>query len=410
MPLELALLPVVESAFEPYAYSRARAAGLWQFIPGTGARFGLKQNWWYDGRRDVVESTRAALDYLQSLHDEFDGDWLLAIAAYNCGEARVARAVDKNRAAGKPIDFWNLRLPAETRAYVPKLLAMRASWPTRKTYGLASARIPNEPYFARVRHERPDRPEGGRRDRRHHARGTVRAEPGVPSLGHRPERARTPAAADRRRGRCSSRTSRSSPPSSACGVTHYTVQRGRHGGVGRQAVQHHDRRHPRAERPAERRRSPSAPTCACRRQSSMLPAEGDAGRRACRRPRGAAPRGRAARARGAPRRFAVDHRAPPRHERGHARHAERHAPGDTLRAGQKLQLTAATPALVRTRSLPRRPRQCAPRHLHGARGRHAVGHRAPVPGHVSQLIGWNGMTLQLAITAGPEAARHVRRG
>ena len=93
MPLELALLPVVESAFEPYAYSRARASGLWQFIPGTGSRFGLKQDWWYDGRRDIVESTRAALDYLQYLHDEFDGDWLLAIAAYNCGENTVARAV-----------------------------------------------------------------------------------------------------------------------------------------------------------------------------------------------------------------------------------------------------------------------------------------------------------------------------
>src|SRR5438128_1174843 len=85
MPRELALLPVVESAFEPYAYSRARASGLWQFVPGTASRFGLKQDWWYDGRRDIVESTRAALDYLQSLHDRFNGDWLLAIAAYNCG-------------------------------------------------------------------------------------------------------------------------------------------------------------------------------------------------------------------------------------------------------------------------------------------------------------------------------------
>ena len=105
MPLELALLPVVESAFEPYAYSRARASGLWQFIPGTGSRFGLKQNWWYDGRRDVVESTRAALDYLQYLHDEFDGDWLLAVAAYNCGEdergARHRRATA--RRASRPI-------------------------------------------------------------------------------------------------------------------------------------------------------------------------------------------------------------------------------------------------------------------------------------------------------------------
>ncbi|HEU4624244.1 MAG TPA: transglycosylase SLT domain-containing protein, partial [Steroidobacteraceae bacterium] len=102
MPLEIALLPVVESAFEPYAYSRARAAGMWQFIPGTGSRFGLKQNWWYDGRRDVVESTRAAFDYLQFLHDEFNGDWLLAIAAYNCGEMTVSRAIEHNQAHGKP--------------------------------------------------------------------------------------------------------------------------------------------------------------------------------------------------------------------------------------------------------------------------------------------------------------------
>ncbi len=150
MPLEIALLPVVESAFEPYAYSRARASGLWQFIPDTGSRFGLKQDWWYDGRRDIVESTRAALDYLQSLHDEFNGDWLLAIAAYNCGEAAVERAVDYNRSHGLPIDFWNLRLPAETRAYVPKLLAMKRLVADPETYGLAFSPIPNQPYFARV--------------------------------------------------------------------------------------------------------------------------------------------------------------------------------------------------------------------------------------------------------------------
>ena len=150
MPLEIALLPVVESAFEPYAYSRARAAGLWQFIPGTGSRFGLKQDWWYDGRRDIVESTRAALDYLQYLHDEFNGDWLLAIAAYNCGEAMVERAVQANRTAGRPIDFWNLWLPGETRAYVPKLLAMKRLVTDPETYGLAFSPIPNQPYFARV--------------------------------------------------------------------------------------------------------------------------------------------------------------------------------------------------------------------------------------------------------------------
>ncbi len=150
MPLELALLPVVESAFEPYAYSRARAAGLWQFIPGTGSRFGLKQDWWYDGRRDIVESTRAALDYLQYLHDEFDGDWLLAVAAYNCGEAKVERAVRANRAAGRPVEFWDLKLPPETRAYVPKLLAMKELVTQPDLYGLAFSPIPNLPYFARV--------------------------------------------------------------------------------------------------------------------------------------------------------------------------------------------------------------------------------------------------------------------
>jgi membrane-bound lytic murein transglycosylase D len=150
MPLELALLPVVESAFEPYAYSRARASGLWQFIPGTGSRFGLKQGWWYDGRRDVVESTRAALDYLQYLHDEFDGDWLLAVAGYNCGESAVARAIRANRAAGRPTDFWSLKLPKETRAYVPKLLAMKKLVASPERHGLTFSSIVNQPYFERV--------------------------------------------------------------------------------------------------------------------------------------------------------------------------------------------------------------------------------------------------------------------
>jgi len=149
MPLELALLPVVESAFEPYAYSRARASGLWQFIPDTGSKYGLKQDWWYDGRRDIVESTRAAFDYLQSLHDEFNGDWLLAIAAYNCGEAMVERAAEMNRAAGRPVTFWDLWLPRETRAYVPKLLAMKRLVLSPETYGLSISPIPNQPYFVR---------------------------------------------------------------------------------------------------------------------------------------------------------------------------------------------------------------------------------------------------------------------
>lgn len=150
MPLELALLPVVESAFNPVAYSRARASGLWQFIPGTGRRYGLKQNWYYDGRRDVVAATTAALDYLQFLVDEFEGDWLLAVAAYNCGEMNVARAVARNQAAGKPTDFFSLKLPRETRAYVPKLLAMRRIVADPAAHDLAFASIPNEAYFAKV--------------------------------------------------------------------------------------------------------------------------------------------------------------------------------------------------------------------------------------------------------------------
>ena len=150
MPLELALLPVIESAFEPYAYSRARAVGLWQFMPATGSRFSLKQDWWYDGRRDVVAATQAALDYLQYLHDMFDGDWLLAIGAYNCGEGNVSRAVKANKRAGRRTDFFSLKLPAETRGYVPRLLAMSRIVANPEEYGLAIIGMPDEPYFQRV--------------------------------------------------------------------------------------------------------------------------------------------------------------------------------------------------------------------------------------------------------------------
>jgi membrane-bound lytic murein transglycosylase D len=150
MPVELALLPVIESAFEPYAYSRARASGLWQFISDTGRRFGLKQDWWYDGRRDPIEATRAALDYLQALHDEFDGDWLLAIAAYNCGELTVSRAIERNQRLGRPTDFWHLKLPTETHGYVPELLAMRRLVANPERYGLEFSRIPDEPYFVAI--------------------------------------------------------------------------------------------------------------------------------------------------------------------------------------------------------------------------------------------------------------------
>jgi membrane-bound lytic murein transglycosylase D len=124
MPLEMALLPIVESAFDPFAYSHGRASGMWQFVPGTGTRFGMKQNWWYDGRRDVIASTQGAIKYLKYLHKFFDGDWLLALAAYNSGEGRVRRAVKNNARRNLPTDFWSLDLPKETRAYVPKLLAL----------------------------------------------------------------------------------------------------------------------------------------------------------------------------------------------------------------------------------------------------------------------------------------------
>ena len=150
MPLELALLPVVESAFNPVAYSRARASGLWQFVPATGKHYGLKQNWYYDGRRDVMAATRAALDYLEFLHREFDGDWLLAVAAYNAGENCVGRAIAKNLKAGKGTDFFSLSLPRETRAYVPKLLAMRRLVADPGAHGLAFTPIVDAPYFSKV--------------------------------------------------------------------------------------------------------------------------------------------------------------------------------------------------------------------------------------------------------------------
>lgn len=149
MPLELSLLPVIESAYQPFAYSRARALGLWQFVDGTAKEYGLKEDWWYDGRRDVVASTKAALDFLQALHQQF-GDWLLAVAAYNCGPAAVQRAIRVNQARHRPTDFWHLRLPRETEAYVPKLLAMKALVTDPARYGLDFSPIPNQSYFTQV--------------------------------------------------------------------------------------------------------------------------------------------------------------------------------------------------------------------------------------------------------------------
>ena len=148
LPMELALLPIVESAYDPFAYSFGRAAGLWQLIPGTAKRFGVRQNWWYDGRRDIVDSTRAALDYLEYLHELNDGDWLNAIASYNSGEGNVLRAVKRNRAAGRPIDFWNLKVPRETAAYVPKLLALVDIVRQPEVYNLLLPVVPDQPQFA----------------------------------------------------------------------------------------------------------------------------------------------------------------------------------------------------------------------------------------------------------------------
>ena len=147
LPLELALLPIVESAYDPFAYSHGRAAGLWQMIPGTATRFGIKQNWWYDGRRDILDSTRAALDYLEYLEGLNDGNWLNAIASYNSGEGNVLRAARKNRKAGKPIDFWYLKLPKETSMYVPKLLALVEIVANPDKYGVTLPEVADEPQF-----------------------------------------------------------------------------------------------------------------------------------------------------------------------------------------------------------------------------------------------------------------------
>ncbi len=150
MPTELALLPAIESAYQPFAYSPGRAAGIWQFIPSTGRVCGLKQNKWYDGRRDVVASTRAALDYLKRLNDMFDGDWELTLAAYNAGAGTVLKAVRRNKANGKPTNYWSLKLPKETSRYVPRLLALSRIFATPEKYGVSLQSIPDEPYFQTV--------------------------------------------------------------------------------------------------------------------------------------------------------------------------------------------------------------------------------------------------------------------
>ncbi|MEY4649860.1 MAG: hypothetical protein RL191_1028 [Pseudomonadota bacterium] len=149
MPSEIALLPMIESAYNPIANSRSKAVGIWQFIPSTGRLYGLKQDWWQDKRRNVVDATNAALDYLQKLHALF-GTWDLALAAYNAGEGTVSRAIAKNKAKGLPADYANLKLPAETKDYVPKLQAIKNIVSNPSQYGLYIDPIPNKPYFTYV--------------------------------------------------------------------------------------------------------------------------------------------------------------------------------------------------------------------------------------------------------------------
>lgn len=147
LPTEFALLPIVESAFDPFAYSHGRAAGLWQFIPSTGKYFGLTQSWWHDDRRDVIAATEAALTYLDRLAERFDGDYTLALAAYNSGGGTVSSAMRRNRKAGKPTDYWSLQLPRETRHYVPKLIALAKIFDRPEAYGIELPPLKNEPYF-----------------------------------------------------------------------------------------------------------------------------------------------------------------------------------------------------------------------------------------------------------------------
>jgi membrane-bound lytic murein transglycosylase D len=150
LPLEIALLPIVESAYYPFSYSHGTASGLWQFIPSTAKLYGLKDNWWYDGRRDVLTSTKAAVKYLKNLKKLFKGDWLLAIAAYNSGPGRVQKAVRHNKKQGKPTDFWHLDLPAETKGYVPRLLAVTELIKHPHKYGQTITKVANKPVVSSI--------------------------------------------------------------------------------------------------------------------------------------------------------------------------------------------------------------------------------------------------------------------
>lgn len=150
LPGELALLPIVESAYNPYAYSTSNASGLWQFIPGTAKHLGMDMNWWYDDRRDIVHATNNALNYLTFLRNHYDGDWLKALAAYNAGWGTIDRAIAKNKSRGLQTDYWHLDVPDETRAYVPKMLALAQLSSNPKAYGIYWDYVPDLPYFAAV--------------------------------------------------------------------------------------------------------------------------------------------------------------------------------------------------------------------------------------------------------------------
>lgn len=149
MPLEIALLPMIESAFNPEGNSISNASGIWQFIPSTGKHFGMQQNWWYDGRRNIISATTGALDYLQMLHGMF-GDWELALAAYNWGEGAVHRALAQNRKRGLPTNYANLKMPSETRNYLPKLQAIKNIIGNPASFGLVLHPVPDQPYFVAV--------------------------------------------------------------------------------------------------------------------------------------------------------------------------------------------------------------------------------------------------------------------
>jgi len=155
LPFELALLPIVESGYQPYAYSPSKAAGIWQFIPPTAREYKLSSNWWYDGRRDIMNSTKAAAHFLRDMHRHFKKDWLLAIASYNTGAGKVGRSIKKVKYTIGKTSFWDLNLPRETEIYVPKLLALRDIMANPKKYNINLPQLKNKPYTQFVKIDYP---------------------------------------------------------------------------------------------------------------------------------------------------------------------------------------------------------------------------------------------------------------